>query len=245
MTATISHDQKATIRVFGVRKLFMAIAPAICCCSLACGDVLFYAGDAANLGGLANSGGYIGYDAFTVPAGGWEVSSVFSNNQVPNIPLPYTATGGTWEIWTDLGQADQTLVASGSTVTNFSWTPTGRSGADVSFPEYTLSLSGLDIDLAPGTYWLGVSPIISDSGTAYISGTGGENAVGSPVGSSGSAVLQYEGATLFPSTDFNAGMFDLSMGIDGAAVPEPAMFVPAAAVMLAVLRRRRRTGKFK
>jgi hypothetical protein len=108
----------------------------------------------------------MGYDCFIVPAGGWEISSVFSNNQVPNIPVPYTATGGAWEIWKNLGGATQTRVASGSTVTNFSWTATKRSLPNVTFPEYTLLLNDLNVYLGPGTYWLGVSPSISDSGEA-------------------------------------------------------------------------------
>jgi len=173
------------------------------------------------------------FDDFTVPAGGWDISAVFSNNQVPNIPFPYTATGGMWEIWTDLDGAGQTLVASGSTTTDFSWTATGRSG---SFPEYTLLITGLNVDLAPGTYWLGVSPFISDSGQGDISSTEGGNSIGAPLGSAGTVFYgTTQGTGLLPASDAGAGPIDdVSVGVDGVAAPEPSFFFPLSAALIAV-----------
>jgi hypothetical protein len=219
-------------------KLLLAVTLAFFPCSFAGAGTLFYGGDSANVGAVTNSGGYMGYDAFVVPAGGWDLSSVFSNDQVFNIPLPFIATGGTWEIWTDLGQADQSLVASGSTLTNFSWTATGRGIPFVYGAEFTLLIYGLDVHLDSGTYWLGVSPFDFDSEQVLIGGTSGQNAVGNPVGSQGMALLHTPDGALIPTADLNAGMFDLSMGINGTAAPEPTTFVPVCAAALAVLLRR-------
>src|SRR6202044_2749336 len=147
-----------------MNKFSQAAVIALCCCPFLAADTLLYNGDLDNgLGSLNNTvtaggGGHMVFDDFVVPAGGWDISAVFSNDQGPNIPFPYTATGGEWEIWSNLAGAGQTLVASGSTTTDFSWPPPGRFGA---FQEYTLLISGLSVDLAPGTYWLGVSPFIS------------------------------------------------------------------------------------
>jgi len=113
-----------------MKKVLLAAALMFCCCQFVCASTLFYNGDVdtVGLGALNNTvtaggGGQMVFDDFVVPEGGWDISAVFSNNQVPDIPLPYTATGGTWEIWSDLDGAGQTLVASGSTTTDFSWTP--------------------------------------------------------------------------------------------------------------------------
>jgi hypothetical protein len=200
--------------------------------------------DLVGLGALNNTvtsggSGQMVFDDFVVPAGGWDVSAVFSNNQVPNT-LPYTATGGTWEIWSDLDGPGQTLVASGSTTTDFTWTPTGRTDF---FPEYTLLLSGLNVDLAPGTYWLGVAPFISDSGTAYISSTDGQNAIGTPLGSSGTVFYGTpQGTGLLLGTDAGSGLIDdVSMGVDGTvATPEPSNLVPLIAVLAGACLIRRR-----
>jgi hypothetical protein len=229
-----------------MKKVLLAAALVFCCCQFVCASTLFYNGDVdtVGLGALNNTvtaggGGQMVFDDFVVPEGGWDISAVFSNNQVPDIPLPYTATGGTWEIWSDLDGAGQTLVASGSTTTDFSWTPTGRSGF---FPEYTLLISGLNVDLAPGTYWLAVSPFISDSGYAEISSTEGQNAIGTPLGSNGMAYVGTpQGTDLVPSTDFIAGpVDDVSMGVDGTATPEPSPLLPLCAVAVAVCLIRRR-----
>lgn len=229
-------------------KVLQIAAIAVCCCPFICADTLLYNGDVdtVGLGALNNTvteagGGQMVFDDFIVPAGGWDISAVFSNNQVPNIPLPFTATGGRWEIWSDLDGPGQTLVASGSTTTDFSWTSTGRSDF---FPEYTLSISDLNVDLAAGTYWLAVSPFISDSGSAEISSTTGQNAIGDPLGSSGTVFYGTpQGTDLLLATDAGAGPIDdVSMGVDGVAAPEPSPVLPLSAVMVALYLLRRRSA---
>jgi hypothetical protein len=221
-----------------VNKVLRVALIALCYCSFVEAGTLLYNGDVDNgLASLGNSvtaggSGQMVFDDFVVPAGGWDISAVFSNDQVPNIPLPYTATGGTWEIWTDLDGAGQTLVASGSTTTDFSWTSTGRFGV---FPEYTLLISGLNVNLAPGTYWLAVSPFISDSGSAYISSTSGANSIGAPLGSAGTVFYgTAQGTDLLPATDA------VSMGVNGVAAPEPSPFLSLSVVVVAVYLVRRR-----
>jgi hypothetical protein len=99
-----------------------------------------------------------------------------------------------------------------------------------------------NVDLAPGTYWLAVSPFVSSSGSAAISSTEGQNAIGTPLGSNGVVYVGTpQGTDLIPATDFGAGPIDdVSMGVDGTATPEPSPFLPLCAVAAAVCLIRRR-----
>jgi hypothetical protein len=65
-----------------------------------------------------------------------------------------------------------------------------------------------------------------------------------PLGNQGMAFVGTpQGTDLVPSTDFIAGpVDDVSMGVDGVAVPEPSPFVPLSAMIVAVRLIRRRSA---
>jgi hypothetical protein len=101
---------------------------------------------------------------------------------------------------------------------------TGRSGFGLD--EYTITVSGLNILLAPGTYWLQVTPIDSGSGRSFLSTTSGLNAVGTPPGNNGNSFFDSSvfGAAFSPASDFVGSDNDnFSLGVVGvvSAVPEP------------------------
>src|SRR4029077_10651237 len=107
------------------------------------------------------------------------------------------------------------LIASGMTVTPVV-TLTGRSG--FGFTEFMVEVTGLNVHLAQGTYWLNVTPVDSlDGGRAFDSTTSGANCIGTPCGDNDDAFLD---STLFvavyePVADFGSQFSDFSMGVKG------------------------------
>ena len=90
-------------------------------------------------------------------------------------------------------------------------TPTGRTG--FGFVENTISVTGLTIALAPGTYWMSVRPVLTGSQLSIVSTTSGANQVGTP---GPSAALESANGGLPTEELFPR----VSMGAI-AAVPEP------------------------
>jgi hypothetical protein len=83
-----------------MNKMFQAAAVVLCFCPLISASTLLYNGDAGGpsgvfgvpgpLAALGNTAtqtgnGSVLFDDFVVPAGGWDITGVFSNNQVPNL----------------------------------------------------------------------------------------------------------------------------------------------------------------
>jgi hypothetical protein len=182
----------------------------------AAADTLWYNGDFSGIGNLDNGintviGNSLVYDDFMVTGGGWVVTSVWSNNL-----MSYSTTQASWEIRSGMSDGNGgTLVASGTGPAT--QTLTGR---QYSVPEYTIQVSGLNVSLAPGTYWLNVSPIASGSGGSYNSMTSGANAIGQPAGNDGNSLwtsVHYG----YPGYTARYGGYDFSMGVGGTAVPLP------------------------
>ena len=129
---------------------------------------LWYNGDFNGVNGLANedntslgSGQFASvYDDFNVPSPGWSVTAVFSDNLSST-----TVTGALWEIRQGVSEGNGgTLIASGMTMTPVV-TPTGRSG--FGFTEYMVEVTGLNVSLADGTYFLNVTPIGDLTGRSF------------------------------------------------------------------------------
>jgi hypothetical protein len=184
---------------------------------------LWYNGDFDGIDGLTNedntslgSGQFAHiYDDFIVTdAGGWHLTALFSDN-LENTNI----TSATWEIRQGMSAGNGgTLVASGSGTPIV--TATGRSG--FGFTEFQVLVDGLDITLAPGTYWLNVTPVGDLTGRSFDSTTSGFDCVGTPCGNDDTAFLDsnFFGANFEPVADFGSQFHDFSMGVIGT----PAMF---------------------
>lgn len=108
---------------------------------------------------------------FTVPAGQtWDVTGLFTNNLstygiLDQGTLPNSAAF--WSINEDVAAGSAgTVVDSGTAPATT--TRTGR--ASFSLTEYTIQVTGLSIVLTPGTYWLSVVPICTNSANPYCEG---------------------------------------------------------------------------
>lgn len=150
-----------------------------------------------------NPSGYdITYDDFIVPAsdGSWTVTSVYSNL----FSLPGSFTGAAnWSIRTGLSVGNGGTIIAGGTLSPATITP-GGSG-------FSLRITGLNTVLAPGLYWLNVSPVLSGPTSSLILATQGKNAVGLPPGNDGNAFV--DANNIIPH--FGAYPADFSMGVIG------------------------------
>jgi hypothetical protein len=188
------------------------------------GNALWYNGDfngEATGNGLANeedtslgSGEYARvYDDFNVTdPNGWDIGSVFSNN-LENTNV----TAASFEIRQGVSSGNGgTLIASGTTVTP-EVTATGRSG--FGFTEFMVQINDLNIHLAPGTYWLNVTPIGDLTGRSFNSTTAGANCVGTPCGDDDNAFWDsnFFGVSFVPTQPQCAPpneCIDFSMGVN-------------------------------
>jgi hypothetical protein len=230
-------------------------------CSRADAAFLWYNGDYDGRDALLNQGPAGAaparvYDDFIVPVGSiYTITSLFSNDFIPTpAALPTTDY---WEIRFGISSGNAgTLVAGGisSTVTT---SPTGRTemlGAGVNYTEYTTTVSGLNIVLTAGTYYLTAAPN-TPAGNDFadyslIGTTSGAHAVGQPPGNDGNSFYtsSYFGLNYVPTSSNlveGPGTWDYSMGISGtvALIPEPASAVQVLVglgLMAAYLRAPRR-----
>jgi hypothetical protein len=204
---------------------------------------LWYNGDFNGVNGLANERNTIVSDAATYDdfdvGSSITVTGVYSRDLVTT---GFSITGADWEIRSGLsGGNGGTLVASGFTPTPI-FTPTGRSAFNL--PEYTVEVTGLNVNLASGIYWLMVRPVDSGTGRSYNSTTTGANCVGMPCGNDGNSFFNstFFGANFVGTSTqlgFNA---DFSDGVIGTVVPEPAtvaLLTCGVGALLIALRRRR------
>ena len=193
---------------------------------------LWYNGDFNGVNGLSNEQNTIVsqssiYDNFIVPSPGWHVTGVFSDN-LENI----TVTGATWEIRSGVSEGNGgTLIASGMTATPVV-TPTGR--GTFNFPEFMIEVTGLSVDLAPGIYWLNVTPIGNGGGRSFDSDTSGTNCVGLPCGNDDNAFINSTtfGFVFHNTSSGDIGQPDFSMGVNGTTgcgTPSPTPTATATA----------------
>ena len=165
------------------------------------------------------------YDDFTVPSPfGWIVNEVFSDNIVQtNGGTP--VIGAVWEIRQGLSAGNPgILIASGFTLTP-NVTVTGRQGSlDCGlfiYSEYRVLVTGLNLFLPPGQYWLSVTPIgdTTDSAGSDNSITIGAECVGTPCGNNGNAFIKTTNQFWDPITS------DFAMGVVGSLNNNPQLVV--------------------
>jgi len=201
-------------------------------------EVLWYNGDFDGLNGLANeinsqvSQANV-YDDFVVSGGNWLVDAVWSNNI-----MSFTGVSqALWEIRSGVSSGNGgTLIASGTdTATQ---TATGNSG--FGYDEYMIKVSGLNVSLAPGTYWLTVAPIGAGSGRSFNTTTNGLFAVGEPSGDNDNSFFNssYFGNN-FTQNYLEQGKSNFSMGIEGSTenspIPEPGSLMLLGTGLLGLL----------
>jgi len=119
------------------------------------------------------------YDEFEVPAGGWTVVGVFSDNGLYGFP---PVTHAAWEIRRGMRpRHGGKIVAKGVSPATQRPDPsvTPRYPADEAAKHFRIQVGGLRVTLPPGRYWLSVAPV--GNGQSYISATRGTNAVGAPL----------------------------------------------------------------
>jgi hypothetical protein len=188
--------------------------------------ILWYNGDVSTGGTVneetTNLGAFNIYDDFVVTdPSGWTIERVWSNNSMQ-------ITGVDHALWSiRSGMADGiggTIIAGGTS--SATQTPTGRTNPNPGFFEYSIEVAGLNVFLAPGTYWLSVSPLVGvDTGSvykSYASLTLKANAVGTPATNNGNSFLN--SAHLGQNYQYKSN--DYSMGVAGssASIPEPSTF---------------------
>jgi hypothetical protein len=186
---------------------------------------LWYNGDPDLVDGLANelnsfTSDALVYEDFIVTPNCSIICAVYSNNF-----MSFTATTAAWEIRTGVGPGTGgTLVASGTGAAT--QTLNGFDNPLVSAPiGYTIMVSGLNVALTPGTYWLSVAPIGQGFGRSFVQSTSGANAFGAPI-QNNNAIFnssQFGGYSWAPA-DLGFGLpLNYSMGV--YAVPEPSSLV--------------------
>jgi hypothetical protein len=125
------------------------------------------------------------YDDFVVPASGWTVVAVYSDNHMNFDNVSKAA----WEIRKDMAPGDDGKgVASGTgRATQTRMPGPGRSQND-RLVGYRIQVNGIRVRLAPGRYWLNVAPYVGQH-MSYIDATLGKNAFGFPPGNNGLALF--------------------------------------------------------
>lgn len=202
---------------------------------------LWYNGDFDGVNGLSSERNSLVsqsmvYDNFVVTGAGWTITSVFGNFQ-----SSYNFTTADYEIRSGVSVGNGgSLLFSGA---GMAASQVATGGELNGILEYTATISGLSIFLAPGTYWFGMSPVGSGSGRAFASTTGGTDA--STAGNS------FFNSTFFSSNFVDASvelgtLSDFAYGVDGRVgggqdvVPEPATMTLLATGLAGMAAARRR-----
>ncbi len=179
------------------------------------------------------------YDNFVVTGSDWLVTDLYGYFQT-NLNVSSAA----WEIRSGISEGNGgTLVASGTSPA----TQTDAGYSEFDLEVYDIGIAGLSLDLAPGTYWMGISPIdiVTDGGRAFLATTSGSGSINADADQVSYWNSSSFGAN-FASTDGELGFqTDFSYGAlgTGSPVPEPstmALLATGLVGMAGAARRRRK-----
>jgi PEP-CTERM motif len=180
------------------------------------------------------------YDDFVVTGSTWHVTDLFGYFEFAN---DVSTSSAAWEIRTGVTVGDGgTLVASGTGAT----TPFDTGNPLFSGELYLVDIGGLSLDLAPGTYWMGIANIGSGSGQTFVATTDGSSgAVNATLDQMGFFTSSTFGADFANSNDWIDGQDDFAYGALGTTgpVPEPstmALMATGLVGLAGAARRRRR-----
>lgn len=216
-------------------------------------QTVFYGGDFDGRNALVSSRGTnsgYSYDDFSLNTL-TNVSSLFGNFLLNGGAAGFTLTAD-YEIRSGMTAGNGgTLISSGTGLTA-TRIATGRTGFGLT--EYQYTISGLNLNLSAGTYFMALRPVAvtGGGGTAYVSTTSGADVsttgdpnpapTGAPLANGNSYFDSATyGASFDPATSSNAlgaGTWDFSYGV--AAVPEPTTIAALGFGAAALLRRRKR-----
>lgn len=201
-----------------VKKLLLFACLAASCLATA-DQTLWYGGDLDHNRALYAQTGFSResyvYDDFDVTGIGARFTGAFGDYAaLDTYQLP---TSARYEIRTGMSVGNGgTLVASGLAPA----TVKENGNFNFSIGKFLISISGLDISLQPGRYWLSLSPV---SETTFITTTSGRNGIGTPLGNGSSLWWDPSFAAYYSdvSRAFGQGTWDFSYGVKGEPVPEP------------------------
>jgi hypothetical protein len=181
--------------------------------------------------------GAVPFDDFNVTGQVFLVQTVFTNNAIDDLAK---MTGeARWEIRTGVsGSSGGSIVDRGVGPASFQATGRTVSGNK----EYTVTVSGLNLQLTPNPYWLSVAPVSVDGSVhSFLTSTVGAMSIGTPPGNNGNAF------SINVQTNASIALTgDYSMGVTGllpVVIPEPSSMalvgLASAAFGGSILRRRR------
>lgn len=195
----------------------------------------------------------------TVGGDGWNVTGLFGHFYQPAVDGMVPWTTAFWEIRSGMseGNAGTLLFGGASSVVSATQVATGRSfTSSATFEEYLATLILPEFFLAPGSYWIGIAPVVIETAAsyvgAYVSWTGGTDGIDSQADNKGIAWVNGSQNYLVVDHDFSYGVLGTlaesgdpgngNPGNPNVTVPEPATVTLLAAGLMVVvgLRRRRR-----
>jgi hypothetical protein len=206
-------------------------------------ETLWYGGDADYMNGIASTHGPVRtsslYEDFDIAPGGAIVSGVFGAYLTLSIlglgdgPI----TEADYEIRSGVSAGnDGTLIAADRA--SASWT---LEDSSTRFWRYRTTVSGLNLFLPEGRYWLSLSPIWG--GELYLASTSGANGVGSPLNNGDSYwTAPWFDAYFTPATEIlgtdRRPTWDFSYGVVGTPVPEAGSLLPLSMLTALMLKSR-------